>query len=401
MLHKLINKNYLIYGSSIIFSRGLEFFILFFAAYTMTKQQYGEFEYYKKLIETFSIAFAFGFPSLIMSYTKGSKNKDYFYILSISFVFFIGCIFYGIAFLFDVDFLIIPILFYAIFFTGSITQNYILVKKGSQAASIYKIIVSILFYSAVFCCIFLFKIEELALIKASYIIFPIMSLYIMYVLYNANIKFIYLKKYYRLFKKLLYGSLTMVISDFSNILFLYTDIFVIKLLSNNANIEMANFSFALNIAAIMLIIPTTILQVNIEKLKSSPILTTKSIDKQITIIILLTSILLIIFYKILVNFFYFGYQETFWLFTLLIIAKIFQSLSNLFGTNLLIQKRYNLNLYINIISLTINCIFCISLYKLIGIYGIVISSIISLAGRYFILRKLNMKYFKTNYAQNQ
>ncbi|MDM1522347.1 oligosaccharide flippase family protein [Empedobacter sp. 225-1] len=398
MIQNLINKNYIIYGSSIILSRGLEFLILFFAAYIMTKEQYGEFEYYKKLIETFSIAFAFGFPSLLMSYTKSPRNKDYFYVLSISFTFLIGLFGYGIALLFDMAFLIIPILFYALFFTGSITQNYILVKNGSQYASIYKIVVSLIFYLTVFCLIYRYNIKEYALVYASFFISPFMSLYFIRVVYKAKIKLIHLKKYYRLFKKLLYGSLTMVISDFANILFLYTDIFIIKLLSQNSNVEMANFSFALNIAAIILIIPTTILQVNIEKLKKTPVISTLNIDKQITSLILLTSIFLILFYKLLVDNLYQSYQETFWLFVLLTIAKIFQSLSNLFGTNLLIQKRYNLNLYINLFFLTINCILCAFLYKLYGIYGIVISSILTLAGRYFILRKLNFKYFKTNYA---
>lgn len=398
MINKFINKNYLIYGSSIIISRGLEFLILFFAAYTMTKQEYGEFEYYKKLIETFSIGIAFGFPSLMMSYTKSNRNKDYFYILSVGIVLLIGLVGFSIATFFNYQALLLPILFYALFFTGSITQNYLIVRSGSQIASFYKIIVSLLFYAAVFCCIYFLDIKEESFISASYLVLPVFIIYFMYAVKNIKLELRTLDKYFKLFRKLLYGSITMVISDFANILFLYTDIFIIKLLSDDPNIELANFSFALNIAAIMLIIPTTILQVNIENLKKLPLLTTKKIDRQISLIILCISLVLIIFYKGLTTLIYGDYQETFLIFILIIIAKIFQSLSNLFGTNLLIQKRYNLNLYLNIFSLIINVILCYIFYQNWGLNGIVISSIISLGGRYFILRYLNYNYFKKHHA---
>lgn len=399
MINKFINKNYLIYGASIIISRGLEFLILFFAAYTMTKHEYGEFEYYKKLIETFSIGLAFGFPSLIMSYTRSNRNKDYFYILSVSVVLLIGIFSFILSNFFNYQALLIPIIFYALFFTGSITQNYIIVKSGSELASYYKIIVSLFFYAAVFCCIYLFGIKEQSFIYASYFILPVFIVYFLYTLKKINLEARILNKYFKLFKKLIYGSITMVISDFANILFLYTDIFIIKLLSQDPNLELANFSFALNIAAIMLIIPTTILQVNIENLKHSPLLTTQKLDHQISIIIIGISLLLIIFYKALTTLIYVDYQDTFLIFVLIIFAKIFQSLSNLFGTNLLIQKRYNLNLYINILSLIINVLLCYFFYKNWGLYGIISSSIISLGGRYFILRYLNYKYFKKHHVK--
>ena len=82
MLKKYIQKNYLLYGGSIIVARGFEYVILFTAAGLLNKENYGELEYFKKLIEVVSSIFAFGFPALIISYTKSSSSKTYFYFLA-------------------------------------------------------------------------------------------------------------------------------------------------------------------------------------------------------------------------------------------------------------------------------------------------------------------------------
>lgn len=394
MLQQFLSKNYLIYGSSIIISRGLEFFVIFYAAFVLSKDLYGEFEYYKKLIETFSIGFAFGFPSLIMSYTRGNRNKDYFYILALIFVLLLGILGFWVALLFNKSELIIPFLFYSLFFTGSITQTYILVRKGSNSASVYKIIISLLFFSTIFLFLQYFHLNEKSLIYACYLLFPLQLLYVGYQIRVNKINFYALKKYAKLFRRLLYGSITMVVSDFANILFLYTDIFIIKLLSKSPHTEIANFSFALNIGTLMLIIPTTILQVNIEKLKSDQYNQTKILNKKITFLILGFSLFIILFYKLFTEFIFIAYKETFILFIFIVIAKIFQSQSNLFGTNLLILRKFNLNLIINVVFLIINIILCLILYKPFGLYGIVISSIISLSARNFLLMKLSYKYLK-------
>ena len=52
-------------------------------------------------------------------------------------------------------------------------------------------------------------------------------------------------------------------------MFLYTDILVIKVLSNNANLDIANYSFSLNISNVLVLIPLTLVQVDIEKLKNN------------------------------------------------------------------------------------------------------------------------------------
>lgn len=50
-------------------------------------------------------------------------------------------------------------------------------------------------------------------------------------------------------------------------MFMYSDIFVITLLSTQVNKEIADYSFPLNIANALLIIPFTLVQVDIEKIK--------------------------------------------------------------------------------------------------------------------------------------
>ena len=110
---------------------------------------------------------------------------------------------------------------------------------------------------------------------------------------KANIEFTKLRKYWKLFKKLLLNSFTLVVSNFANLMFLYTDIFVIKLLSEQANSEIADFSFALNVASVLLLISMTLIQVDIEKLKNKASYF-KILNKKIVISTFLLSLSLIV-----------------------------------------------------------------------------------------------------------
>lgn len=78
MLRSLLKTRYLYYGGSIVVSRGLEYIVLFFAAHFLAKEDYGELEFYKKAVEIGSNILAFGFPALILSYTKSDESKIYF-----------------------------------------------------------------------------------------------------------------------------------------------------------------------------------------------------------------------------------------------------------------------------------------------------------------------------------
>ncbi len=388
MLKNLINKNYLIFGGSIIATRALEYLVLFFAAHYLSKDNYGELEYYKKLIEVGSSVFAFGFPALIISYTKSKESKLYFYFLSVLFVFFIAFVSLLFLGLLNWIFLLIPFIFYALFFNGGITPAYLLVMKGSNYASFYKIIISILFYLVLFVSIYYFDVTGAAYVVTTYILSPLALIYIAYEFFNQKIVKVKAKKYWRLFKKLLISSSTLVISNFANLMFLYTDIFIIKLLSDNANTDIADFSFSLNVANMLLLIPLTLVQVDIEKLKKQSG-HLKILNRRILILVGLATIFLIVFFKILTESFFIDFKGTMILFLIILVAKIFHALSTSFGTNLLIYKKFKENLIVNVSMLLLNILLCYFMYSNLGINGVALASAISLFVRYLILIKIN------------
>jgi len=391
-IKQVINKKYILYGSSIVLTRGLEMLVLFYASYHLSKQDYGGLEFYKKLIEVVSTLFAFGFPALILSYTKNKNSKIYLYFFSLFFVLMLSVVSIPFLHYFNYLFLLIPFIFYALFFTGGITQSYFLVLRGSDWTSFYKIGISVLFYTAVFVLISNFGITDMAYVYPSYILTPFLSAWIFYEYKHQKISFYILKKYTRLFKKLLWSSFTLVASTFTNMMFLYTDIFVLKLLSETPNVEIANYSFALNISNVLLLIPYTLIQVDIEKLKKS-VNVLFELHKKIWILLLLAALLLVVSYKFILLHFFVKYADTFMLFTLILAAKFIQALGPLFGTYILIKKKFNTNLKINIFVLILNIFLSYYLYLQIGIYGVAIASIFSLLVRYLafiiLLRRNN------------
>lgn len=393
MIKRLINKRHLYYGSSIIIGRGLEYFVLLFAAHTLSKSDYGELEYYKKIIEVGSSFLAFGFPILILSYTRSEDSKNYFYLLSIISIFFIAIVASIFMGAFNFLFLIIPFLFYSLFFTGSVTQTYLLVSRGSNAASNYKIIISLAFYLVVFCSIYLFSVGGYAYVYVNYILFPPFLIYIGYILYKQNIIWKKVKRYWRLFRKLLYGSFTLVVSEFSNMMFLYTDIFIIKLFSEQANIDIANYSFSLNIGNMLLLVPMTLVQVDIEKLKTN-FEFVKTLNKRISVLLAISSVVIIVLFYVLTTYLIPEYKETLGLFMVILIAKFIQAYSPLYGTMLNIFKRYNTNLIINLVTLLINIILSYLLFASYGLYGVAVASIISLFIRQSLLYKAFYKNMK-------
>ena len=394
MLKSLFQKNYIFYGGSIVVSRGLEYFVLFFAAHYMTKDDYGQLEYYKKVVEVGSTVLAFGFPALILSYTKSKESKIYFYLLSIVFVLALMGIlaltglYHPILFL-----LIITMGFYALFFTGGIAQSYQIVHLGSNYASLYKIAISILFYGAVFCLIYFLQIKGEAYLYPSLILLPLVLVFTLLDFKKSKAELLKVKKYWKLFRKLLFSSFTLVISNFANLLFLYTDIFIIKILSKKPNDEIADFSFALNVAGILLIISMTLIQVEIEKLKENSRFLF-NLNKKILILTGFTSLVLIFGYYILIQSFYIHFKETFALFLIILFGKIFLTLSNLFGTHLIILKKFKLNLSINLLFLTLNIISCYFGYQLFGLIGLALSSAIMLTLRYITLVLFNNFFIK-------
>ena len=389
-INDIINKRYILYGISIILTRGLELSVLFFAAHFLSKAAYGNLEYYKKIIEVGSSFLAFGLPALILSYTTNKQNKNYFYVLSVLFSSAFALLIAIFLYFFHQQILLIPLLFYAVFFIGGITQNYILVRWNSNLVSIYKIIISLLFYGLVYVLIRYYQVSAYAYVYPAYVLLLPAVLFVIWLIYNEYIKLRILKKYARLFFRLLPSSLTLVVSNFANLMFLYTDIFIIKFLSQNPSVEIADYSFGLNIANILLIIPVTLVQVDVEKLKLDN-LYLKILVKKILLLISLASLVLIIFYFVITQNFYTKFQNTLILFLIILFAKIFQSLTIAEGTSFLIQKKYSENLLINLSALSLNIFLSYLLYAKFGLYGVAIASVISLSLRFLVLLKLNRK----------
>ncbi len=366
--------------------------ILFFAAHYFSKQEYGSLEYYKKFIEVASTFFSFGFPALILSYTKNRDSKVYLYYFSLIFVVALAILSIPFLYYFNLLFLLIPFLFYAVFFTGSITQSYVLVLRGSTKTSYYKIVVSLLFYILVFILIKFYHVSEFAYVYPAYFLSPLLLIGIFTEYKKQKVSFKILKKYTRLFKKLLLSSLSLVASTFGNMMFLYTDIFVLKLLSQKPNIEIANYSFALNISNILLLIPLTLVQVDIEKLKKS-VKYVRVLNKKILLLLVVATLFLLGFYKIITLQFFYKYEDTYKLFLFILLAKFIQSQTPLFGTYMLIKKKFKVSLKINIFVLILNIFLSYYLYLQIGIYGVAIASIFSLLVRYLafiiLLRRNN------------
>jgi len=386
----LLHKKYLLYGSSIVVARGLEYLILFFAASFLTKENYGGLEYYKKLLEVVSSIFAFGFPALIISYTKSDNSKKYFFTLAAGIVLIIGGIASIFFSFFNLGFLVLPLLFYALFFNGGIVPAYFLVRKGSKVASYYKIIISLLFYALLFILLYLYDVKGSLYPIGGALLFPVSLIYVIYIIYKERLELQKLKKYWTLFKKLLMSSFTLVVGNFANLMFLYTDIFIIEILSKNSKIEIAEYSFLLNICNILLLIPLTLVQVDIEKIKSEKGYVS-ILNRKITSLVVFASLVIFIIYIYIISKYFPEYSGFYTLFIILLLAKIIQSLSPLFGYLTIVKRMFRQNLLVNIFTLILNILLGYILYHIIFLEGLAIASLITLIIRYIFLRVLVFK----------
>ncbi|PCI09487.1 MAG: hypothetical protein COB73_05530 [Flavobacteriaceae bacterium] len=263
---------------------------------------------------------------------------------------------------------------------------YLLVAKGSNAASVFKIVVSCIFYTVVFLLIIYNKNPSFAFVSSTYFLFPVGVVFLIILLKSLRVKYKMFLKYLHLFKKLLVSSSTLVISTIANMMFLYSDIFIVKLLSNNASVEIANFSFVLNITNLIVIIPMTLIQVDIGKIKNANYSWLQSYRKKIALYILVFAAFVMITYYVLISTYYTDYKETITLFMILIIGKIVQSNSVILGAQILIKKQFFENLKINLATVSFNIIASYFCYKSYGLIGLTVISALSLIVRYYGLR---------------
>jgi O-antigen/teichoic acid export membrane protein len=383
-------KKYIVYGSSILFSRGLEYLVLFIAPLYLSKATYGEFEFYKKIIELGTAVLTFGLPTLVLTYPKSPDSKKYFSFYAWIFITVLTLIVLPFLIVLNYVIILLPIYFHSIFFNNGIIPPFLLTFKGSIYASFYKLLVSALFYITVLMLLFFSASPELSFVHVCYVLLPIMLISSIRWIYKYEILCLKLKKYVSLFKKLILGSLTIVISNFLNMMFLYTDIMIIKILSNQPNTQIADYSFSLNISNALLLIPLTIVQTDIENLKTN-YKHGVVISKKIRTLVLVFSVLLVLVFVTLTNAVFLDYKSTFTIFCVILIAKIFQSLSVLHGAHIIIHKLFKENMLINGLALMVNIVLSYFLYFELGLIGIALASMSILIIRYGMLSVLSGK----------
>jgi len=354
----------------------------------LTKETYGGLEFYKKIIELGAAILTFGLPTLILSYPKSQESKSYFTLISLLFISAIGIVALPFLYVFHYAFLLIPIYFYSIYFNNGIVAPFILTYKGSNSASMYKAIISLVFYSIVIASIFYTDEPELSFVYVNYLVLPVLLLYTTVYVYKQNIIASKLKRYWSLFRRLLLSSLTIVVSNFANMTFLYTDILIIKLLSQHADVDIADYSFSLNVANALILIPLTLVQVDIEKLKKNMAYATV-LRKRILLATIGLAVCLLLVFLILTHFYFQDYRLIFNVFLVILGAKIFQAISVSYGAQIIIKKMFKQNLAINLSALSFNIILSYVLYSYFGLMGIAIASAISLVLRYVLLVRIN------------
>ncbi len=385
-LKELFHRRYLFYGLSIVLGRGLELAVMFFAAKYLAKAVYGELEYYKKVLEVGGVFLSFGFPALIITYTRSRKSKVYLFMYA---VFFVTALVLGLipflAWARSVQ-LAPGLWFYAVLFSGGILPAYLLIRYGSDKASLYKILFSLIYWGAVYFYLTHSARPQRAFLRVTAVLVLPGAAFIAYEWLRSHVRWNEFKRYAAHFHKLLKGSLALVLSNFANMMFLYTDIFIIRFLSSRPHLDIAHYSFSLNMANILMLIPFTLVQVDMNRFKENKTYY-RILSKKILWLTLLGMLLLIPAYKILTGVWIVKYRDTFGLFLLILLAKFFQAQGVMYGTGILVLKRYEYNMKVNIGMIGLNVALNLLLFPFLGLYGVALASMISLLTRYLILRR--------------
>ncbi|NNL08716.1 MAG: hypothetical protein HKP38_05785 [Croceitalea sp.] len=241
--------------------------------------------------------------------------------------------------------------------------------------------------------LFYFNITETpkALVYASYPVYSMGLVYLLYVLrrhwqFDGILK---IKTFFKLFIGQLGNMAALIAGNISNVAFLVTDIFVIRFMAKSedlALVEVAIYSFALTIASLIIIIPNTILSVDLEKMKYNLHAFDAAKSKIVTLNLIIIP-LVFIGYTLGVTFIYTEYNGTLMLFGLILISKFLQILGMPYGTYLSIKRKYVLNFSINLSVMLFNIVLSISLYLYLNLLGIAIGSLVSLLIRFLLFRK--------------
>lgn len=377
------NINYLYYSFSILFGKGLEYLWFFIISYYATKQQYGDFELYKKIIEFASVIVSLGFPGLIITFSKNLKEKNDFFLAgifsSIILSVFLALLFWLIGF--NYLFLIIPILFFALFhYSNSIYQSYNLVVKGSRYASMYKNIVSILFSISVLGFFFFIEDKEMSIVYSSY---PLLILGFIYLIKDFDFGQVssVFKRVKETLEEQYYNGTVIFITTIVNTSFLATDVFIISYFAGSEDTRLADYSFPLMIASAMFIIPRTLTSVDVEDYKKSHSKFKKS-AKKILWLSLLAGLGLILLYLILINTAFTEYSNTLVIFFIILLAKFIQCVTGPYGVFLGTKGIFAYQLKVLLGSLAFNVLFSILVFERFDLVGIAVVSLIGILIRF-------------------
>lgn len=350
-------KKYILYAFSIVFGRGLEYFVYFVIAYYLTKEAYGDFEFYKKIIEFFPAIISLGGAALILTYTKSKESKINFFVINTFIVSALILLALPVAYYFKESLLVLSLFYFSVFhYSNSTIQSYNLVMHGSAFASKYKIIVSVGFASILMSVFYLTGFDAKSLIYTGSILSVLFLFYFAYVLLKNKELLRNSKKYFVLYKNQTYNSLTLMLNTLVNQGFLVTDIFVLKFLSEvDANINISEYGFALLIANILLMVPQTISTVDIESYKYGIENFQASVKKNL-LFILLGALVVTAFYFFAINTYFEKFSNTKILFLVIIVSKVIQSISIPYGNFIATRKKYFEMFNINLIAFIFNIV---------------------------------------------
>ncbi len=292
----MLKKKYVLYGLSILFSRGIEYLVILFLAKYLNTSEFGEFEYYKRWIELGAVFLSFGFPVLIQTYTKTNIEKDDFLIigfaivLSLSLALVIPLSWMGLIWL-------VPALFFYAFFYhgGSILQSYHIVRKTPSFITKYKISIAVaISILTVFFALYSSNKSFSLVYALSFMLVPCLIYFVILLKGKLHFKHLLakLKEYEKVFEKMIF----VVLESVFNIAFLFSDVILVEYYSNSlTSFEVvANYSFPLTISSSLMMISMSIVQMDIEELKTNQGYI-KTLSKKLDVFLLLGAVALVSF----------------------------------------------------------------------------------------------------------
>lgn len=387
-LQRYFKNKYFIYASSILFGKGLEVGTIVFLSFYLTKEQFGNFEFYRRILEFGAIFISFGASTLIMSASKSKVSKIGYFkagvIVSLLLVFLISPF---LAY-FNYSFLLLPLIYYAVFFhSNSLIQSFLLVYYDSNKSAQYKYIMAT-FFSVLLVLFSIFYSAD-TIVYTSNAMLIIAMIYLYRVFKKEKIfNFKVLKNYLHIYLKKVYKSLAVVVNNIVTIAFFTTDIFIITWLSSDKYIEIANISFVLLLTNLLLLVSTTYSQVDIELLKKDSALTMATIVKKIQKYNLYGMVLITTIYFISIQTYFYKYNDTLMIFVILLFGKYIQSISIPYGYLFMIKNMYFTNMKLNIFILAFNMLFGLLAYFYFRLYGLVSITNLSLLLRYMIAKNI-------------